>query len=152
MPIQLIYEPDGVGVVFKGTGIVDGAEIQRCNDQIYAPERILQLRSQLCDFCEVTKFNLSDDDMRLLAAQDRAAAAQNPNLAIAIVGNNDLMFGLAKMWEVFVSEASLKAKVFRTLQEARDWLEEHAQRKPPIPAPHAEINLDEPASEKRSSD
>lgn len=152
MPIRLIYEPDGVGVVVKGSGIVDATEIQRCNDQMYAADRIHKLRSQLYDFREVTKFDLSSDDMRMLADQDKAAASQNPNLAIAIVGNNDLMFGLAKMWEVFVSEASLKANVFRTLKEARDWLEEHAERKPPKQAPQAETAAGEPTSEKRASD
>ncbi|MCZ6643248.1 MAG: hypothetical protein O7F71_16860 [Gammaproteobacteria bacterium] len=152
MPIQLIYEPDGASVVVKGSGIIDATEIQRCNDQIYAPDRIHKLRSQLCDFCDVTTLNLSSDDMWLLAAQDRAAAAQNPNLAIAIVGNDDLMFGLAKMWEVFVTDASLKANVFRTLKEARGWLEEQAQRKPPKQAPQAETADSESSSEKRSSD
>ena len=152
MPIQLIYEHDGISIVVKGTGIVDAAEIHRCNDQIYAPDRIQQLRSQLCDFREVTRFDLSSDDMQLLATQDKAAATQNPDLAIAIVGNDDLMFGLAKMWEVFVSEASLRANVFRTIKEARDWLEEQAQRKPPKQAPHAETASDESTSEKRSSD
>ncbi len=152
MPIQLIYEPDGIGVVVKGSGVVDAMEIQHCNEQMYAPDRIHQLRSQLYDFCEVKKFDLSSTDMRMLAEQDKAAALQNPNLAIAIVGNDDLMFGLAKMWEVFVSEASLKANVFRTLREASEWLEEHTQRKPPKQAPHVATADGEPSSEKRSTD
>ncbi len=152
MPIQLIYDHDGVSVVVKGSGIVDGTEIHKCNEQMYSPDRIHKLRSQLYDFCEVTRFDLSSSDMRMLAEQDKAAAGQNPNLAIAIVGNDDLMFGLAKMWEVFVSEASLKANVFRTLKEARDWLEEHAERKPPKPAPHAAAAIGESSAENRSTD
>ena len=152
MPIQLIYEQDGVSVVVKGSGIVDAAEIQRCNEQMYTADRIHKLRSQLYDFCDVTKFDLSSEDMRMLAEQDKAAASQNPNLAIAIVGNDDLMFGLAKMWEVFVSEASLKANVFRTHREAREWLNDHVERKPPIQAPHATTVAGESSSEKHSSD
>ena len=152
MPIRLIYEEDGVVVVVKGVGVVDATQIQRCNNEMYAKDRIHTLRSQLYDFCDVTNFDLSGDDMRILAGQDKAAATQNPNLAIAIVGNDDLMFGLAKMWEVFVSEAALKANVFRTLEEARNWLDEHTDRKPPKQAPHAKTTEGESSTEKRTND
>ncbi len=138
MPIQLIYDTDGIDVIIRGSGIVNADELQHSNEQIYSGDRVHKLRSQMFDFTGVSKFDLSTADMDMLAEQDKAAASKSPNLVIAIVGSDDLMFGLAKMWEVFVSEASLKANVFRTITEACAWLDEHAQRRPPKKASQIE--------------
>ncbi len=67
MPVKLNYEYEGVGAVLIGSGIVTGDELQRCNDQMYVPDRIYKLRDELCDFREVTDFAVSTGDVRNIA-------------------------------------------------------------------------------------
>ena len=42
MPIDLSYEADGACVIFVGRGVVTGAEFIRANDEIYAPDALVQ--------------------------------------------------------------------------------------------------------------
>ena len=127
MPVKLSYE--GVGAVLVGSGTVTGDELRRCNDQMYAPDRIHRLRYQLCDFREIVNLEVSSDDVRSIASQDNVAAAQNPDITIAIVANRSVTFGMARMWQAYVDEAPFNTHVIRTMEEARAWLGENAERK-----------------------
>ena len=138
MPIELSYENGAAGVVLTGSGVVTGLEVHRCNDDLNDSGRIERLRYQLWDFCRVSRLDLNSSDMRRLVEQDKSVAALNPDLVVAIVGDQELMLSLAKMWDAFVSEAALKANVFRTVAEGRAWIEQHAGARPPQRAPRAD--------------
>ena len=131
MPVKLNYEYEGAGAVLIGSGTVTGDELRHCNDQMYAPDRIHRLRYQLCDFREITDFEVSSDELRSIAQQDNAAATQNPDITIAIVANRRVIYGMARMWQAFVDEASFNTHVFRTMDEAQVWLGENTERKTP---------------------
>ena len=131
MPVKLNYEYEGAGAVIIGSGTVTGDELRRCNDQMYAPDRIHKLCYQLCDFREITNFEVSSDDVRNIANQDNVAATQNPDITIAIVANRSVIYGMARMWQAFLDEVSFNNHVFRTMEEARAWLGENAERKTP---------------------
>jgi hypothetical protein len=140
MPVELAFEKDGAGVVIRGSGVVNAKEILHGNEQVYASHRIDKLRYQLCDYRDVTEFDVSSDDLRAIARQDKLASVQNPDLAIAIIGDHDVIFGMGRMWEAFVSEAPIKGKVFRTIEEARAWLGIPEERAPGEKAPHGKTS------------
>ena len=43
---------------------------------------------------------------------------------IPVVGKRDVVYGLARMWETPVDEANITARIFRTREEADDWIAE----------------------------
>ncbi len=131
MSVKLNYEHEGAGAVLIGSGTVTGDELCRCNDRMYAPDRIHELCYQLCDFREITNLEVWSDDVRSIAKQDNVAATQNPDITIAIVANRSVTYGMARMWQAYVNEASFNTHVFRTMEEARAWLGENAERKTP---------------------
>jgi hypothetical protein len=49
-------------------------------------------------------------------------------MLVAIAGSDDLMFGLARMWEAYVDQAGFETAVFRELEAAESWIEAQLQK------------------------
>ena len=74
---------------------------------------------EICDFTEVTQVDVSADDIRELAQKN----IFSPHSRRAIVVPNDVIFGLARMFEILRDlQGETGIRVFRTLNEALDWV------------------------------
>jgi hypothetical protein len=123
MPIKVSYREDG-GVDFDEQGLMTGEDVIEANNTIYASEeKIAQLKYQLCDYTKVDKFEISNFELRRIASQDEKAATLNPDMLVAIVSVQDLMFGLARMWEAYAGETPFETAVFREREEAKAWIQ-----------------------------
>jgi hypothetical protein len=123
MPLDVVYEREGAGVLVTGTGIVRGAEFIAMNRRIYAADFLPRLRYQIVDISRVERHEVSAAEIQLCARQDREAAAQNPQLLIAVVAGDQLGFGLARMWEAYADDPVLKTRVYKSIEDARAWVE-----------------------------
>jgi len=89
MPIIITHQGDG-GVVLTGENIVTGNDLIRSNDEIYKTDQLIkEISYQLCDFTEVKEFDVSTQELREVALQDKMASEINPNMIIAVVGERD---------------------------------------------------------------
>jgi len=74
---------------------------------------------EIADFTEVTQVDVSAEDIRELAQKN----IFSPHSRRAIVVPNDLIFGLARMYEILRDlQGETGIRVFRTLDEALDWV------------------------------
>jgi hypothetical protein len=122
MPIRIYYLEDG-GVLAKCEGIVTGSEIKETNDQLYeTEEKIRKILYQVVDFTGVEKLLVSNADIDIIVSQDKKAFEINPSMRIAVVSEQDLIFGLARMWEGKAYSPSFETKVFRKLEDAQEWI------------------------------
>ena len=124
MPIELRYRDDGAGVVYICTGVVTAADFDKASEEVYSEERIDQLRYQLVDFSATEHLDSNLEDIRRSAEIDAAAANQNPNFVIAIVGPDDLTFGISRMWQAVVPNSDLRTRVFRSVSDAECWIKD----------------------------
>ena len=122
MPSSIEHRDDETGVVIRCWGIVEFSELDEINEQIYRPDRLQKLRYELIDFSRVEKLHLTSQQIRTLASADVDAARVNPRFIVAVVGEKDVVYGILRMWEVFVAEASIRTSVFRSLIEAEYWI------------------------------
>ena len=121
MPIRIFYHENG-GILAKGEGIVTGREIEETNDQLYeTKEKIEKILYQIIDYTGVEKFSVSNAEIDILASQDRKAYEINPSMLIAIVSEQDLIFGFSRMWEAKVYDPSFQTKVFRKFRTPDLW-------------------------------
>jgi hypothetical protein len=78
----------------------------------------------LADLRELDTRDLSGDDVRTVAALYRRASERLGNGRCAVVISTPASFGLARMWELYSKDAiNLRVGVFRSIDEAREWLE-----------------------------
>ena len=101
MLTSIDYIEDG-GIIIRVEGLISGNEIKKANDIIYeSPDKIKKIKYQICDLTIASDFSASESDIRAISNQDKKASEINPNMLIAVVGEKDVIFGLARMWEAF---------------------------------------------------
>jgi hypothetical protein len=122
MPHAVSNDADGPGVVITLTGLVKGDEIFHLNEALMADNGFVQWRYQIWDFSNIEKVDVSLDQMRLFAIQDRLAARKNPHQKIAIIlrksgrsGHDRAFHAMEKVWGAYESRS------FERLEEARAW-------------------------------
>jgi len=75
--------------------------------------------SQIADFSQVTKLDLSSDEIRQFAQ----TSIYSSDSRRALVMPNELSFGLGRMYEILRDLAGQGGiRVFRTVEEAVDWV------------------------------
>ncbi len=119
---EISYRSDG-GVILSWKGLVTGKELIDAFSEIYATdEQIKRIAYQLVILTKSDEIMVTADDLRRVASLDIEASKVNPKMLVAVVGDRDIVFGLSRMWEVFVDDAPLNTSVFRTLEDAEAWL------------------------------
>ncbi|WP_310694331.1 hypothetical protein [Thiohalophilus sp.] len=114
------------GVLLKMNGLVSGREIIDLNREIYSRDQDKQLRYQIWDFTDARRMEVSPEELHTIALDDKAEAARNPNMLVALVGSPRQLNGVDISYQVFSQTwigDGLQSDSFRSLQEARQWIE-----------------------------
>ena len=113
------------GVYWKYSGSVSGDEIIQTSTAIYSDERFDELRYKLCDFVDTDNISMSLEEVAQIACQHTAGALTNPNVKIALVGNESNLPNLALLLEKYKTydkELSWPIELFDDLEKAHEWL------------------------------
>lgn len=122
MPHQTSTESNPAGVVIAFTGVVSGDEIIALNDRLASEESYSRCHYQVWDFSKATRLDITIDELRGVSERDVAASAINPNVKIAIVGEEKLFRGrdrifqtLEEVWTIY------RPKIFVDVEAAKKW-------------------------------
>jgi len=64
-----------------------------------------------------------------IAVVSKNAAAVNPDIVIATVADQDIMYGLSRMAQTLRDRTDLENDVFRNRQDAEAWIRERVKEK-----------------------
>ena len=122
MPYELIWEDRGV--VFRFSGVASDHDLRQSNRDFYDHPRFADADYQLVDFTDVTKLDFLSNTVRLVAEWDVQASKRNPSLRLAIVGEEQLLLGLANIYRITfdIQDGPWEQGQFATVDEARAWL------------------------------
>lgn len=120
MGYETRWEPPR-GVVKRFFGYVSNKELLQSVIDTESDPRFDDLRFVINDFLDVRNISVSRNDVEYISAVDRAAAATNPNIRIAVVANRPEIIALADQYANSPMNA-YPTRVFATLVEARAWL------------------------------
>ena len=121
MPIS-VENIDDVYIALRCEGDIFLDDCLKANEQIYSRMDKNVSRFQIADFLAATNVDLSSEDLRRIAGQDSQATENLEFVVIAVVAPRDLIFGLARMWEVFADTPGVTTAIFRDLATAQDWI------------------------------
>ena len=131
MPIEVENLSGGLGVLFRCRGPLAGKDFIHANDGILASREHYQWsRYVLVDTSDANPIEVSSVDLRAIAEQSEQLAKTGfENIVVAIVAPQDLAFGLARMWEVFVYKTGWVTMSFRSRNDAETWIRQRMQQK-----------------------
>jgi hypothetical protein len=79
--------------------------------------------SGLIDTRTIERFDLSAPTVQRMSELAKAAVPQFMGSRWAVIAPEDVVYGMSRMFEIRTAESPWQFRVFRTEQEARDWLE-----------------------------
>lgn len=123
MPWTATYGADGAEVRYSG--VTTGADILEAKGEFFARRFPDRSRFLLCDFTLVERFDVSTAEVDQIVEQDRAVAAENPELAEVVIAPTPIQYGLARMWQIRIAGVRERTAVVRTRTEAHEWLGHH---------------------------
>ena len=124
MPCHIEERDEGRGLLRVWTGVVTGSDVIAAIDDYRTTVNLTKLEYIIADHEGVTAFEATADEIREVANADARLAELKPHLVIALVAPTDIVFGLARMWEVFTERPGWSARVFRSRPEAEAWVHE----------------------------
>lgn len=131
MPVTIKDTDNGQGNFIEGKGSIIGKEylsVMRTHLSQDAAS-FNRYRYSLVDFTEVAEIHFSNTEMDKLVWLCQEAAKINPNPLVAIVAENDVLFGLSRMYEALLAGSDWEIMVFRTIPEAENWIHARAKEK-----------------------
>ncbi len=96
------------------------------NHEIYGDSRFDEMAYQIVDLTDVERFDVTEDDMAVIAANDRAAALSRADVKVAVATRDDIARQLSSLYEAASVTSPWVQQVFETVAAAREWVNEGA--------------------------
>ena len=129
MPVEINDCDGGLGNYILVRGVASAKEyvdaFERHLEQ--DEEKFKNYLYSLCDYTEVKQFDLSSPMVQQLADMCLRAMEINPDAIVALVADQDLFFGLSRMFEALVFEEGWETNVFRSKEKAVEWIRERVR-------------------------
>ena len=130
MPIEIKLTDAGVGLVQIAAGTLSGAQIlSTVEERFDSDSSVARYKYCLLDYSETEIINISTEEIITAASIYALAAKINPDIVVAIVASEDIIYGLARMWESYAKDIPWEKMVFRKRDEAEKWIRETAKSK-----------------------
>ena len=121
MPISIDYDKKENVIYSRAEGVINLDDISSYMESVAALDLEPRYRI-LADYSDAILDELSCKDIQKVANKRSAMTDQNNEIKFAVYGSKDLVFGLGRMYGALVDRPNYQTMVFRTEEEARDWL------------------------------
>lgn len=131
MPIEIRDLDCGVGVIITAQRFVTEKEwVDAIIPHLTQDEnKFKKYRYSLSDYTAVTKIEISNNAIRRIAGYCESASRINPKPVVAVVSNDELIYGLSRMWENLICSTDWETMVFRNREDAEAWITKEVKEK-----------------------
>jgi len=119
MSLEITWEK--VGIVRHFSGTVTATDLRRSIEEIHADPRFPELRYSINDFNAVTAIDITKAAIASAALRTIGDSKTNDHILVAIVATAPAVLELAAFY-ASPSYLPYPAKVFATVEEAREWI------------------------------
>jgi hypothetical protein len=131
MSVQLEFVQDGLGVYFRCRGDVNVQQFADANQQLMAANaKTKKLKFAIVDLAGMNPMYVASSEMEQIVQQDRQIAALLPDgVIVALVAEQNVVYGLARMWEAFAAGINWETQSFRAEDDAKAWIRTRLKEK-----------------------
>jgi hypothetical protein len=123
MPIESHIDSDGGLIFHTAEGLLVAEELLSAFDSVASDPVFRPTMGALWDLTGASIEAAGTDDVKTLAAAIGERLTESEYHKVAIAAPHDLTFGLARMYEAYTAQLPIELGVFRTRDEALEWLE-----------------------------
>lgn len=105
-------------ILCRGNGILNAGEILAVRQQIRKDVNFDVVFDRIIDLREVAEISISTDDLRGIADPSFYSRPSR----VAFIANDDLKFGMSRMYAAFCNYDQDNCQIFRDMTEARQWI------------------------------
>lgn len=125
MGIEILESEGGIEIFIFG--VVTGKEVVCSRKNIYDDDNIkCRYRYYIFNNFECTEYDVTADDIALIAELDIQASKTNPQILMAIIESENLQFSLTEVWQAHVEEHISNIKSFADRQSAISWIQSNS--------------------------
>jgi hypothetical protein len=124
MPIEMQDLDGGLGILVTGSGVVTEEEfvVSYKKHLLQDESKFKKYRYHLSDHTAVTKVEVPTKALEVIAKLSKEASKVNPDAVLATVADQDLIYGLTRMFHFLAEETGWEMNVFRLREEAEAWI------------------------------
>jgi hypothetical protein len=122
MPISYTIDAERNLVLTVASGTLSDDEVMTHKWALHDDPGVGPGMKELSDVRGVERLEVTEVGVRAMAKIDRAVTAGVGEHMLAIVATEDIIFGMARMYEMLTAEDALSVQVFRDIDEATRWL------------------------------
>lgn len=108
-------------VYCRFTGAVTREDLLESNMSLYGQPAFDDLRLQVFDMLDAAEIRFTVQDVKEVAACDRAAAKINPLIRCAMVARDELVLSLSEIYQQESLPSPWECRSFTSLEEALEW-------------------------------
>lgn len=108
-------------VYCRFTGAVTREDLLESNMSLYGQPAFDDLRLQVFDMLDAAEIRFTIQDVKEVAACDRAAAKINPLMRCALVARDELVLGLSEIYQQESRPSPWESRSFTSLEGALEW-------------------------------
>ena len=122
MPITYTIDSAQSLVLTMATGVLTSKELLEHKERLVEDPQFRPDMLELSDVRDITGLEVTPEAIRQFVQKDADHAEKLGDHKMAIVVRTDIVFGMARMYEMMTSQNLPGVGVFRDLNEARKWL------------------------------
>jgi hypothetical protein len=122
MTHEFQFEPDANFVYIRCRGTATAAGYAALDRDLIEHPLMKKDIDVLFDERELDLSEYSAEDVRANAEHAKSGSARWGNGRWAFVAETDLGYGVGRMWEMQAEDGIAKHRIFRSIDEAREWL------------------------------
>ena len=122
MTVNITHDKDNDILVVTVVGELSLASLAEAAQQIVSTDKHAPNISALWDLRQADTSNIDQHFLKSLVALRENQYKEREGAKLALVANSDLKYGLSRMYEMLSSDLPQSMHVFRTINDAKDWL------------------------------
>lgn len=122
MPISYEINKEEELIYTTASGSLDDADIAGFKQKLLSDPDYSPGMKELSDLRAVDEFRVTIAGISRFAGMDEESVEMVKEHRLAIVATEDVIFGMARMYQLQTEKAKPNVQIFRDLQPAREWL------------------------------
>ncbi len=119
MSFNLNWIEDDVVIIFEDD--VDFEDITQANEIIYGSQKFDNMEYQILDFQNVTKVNISKDELEVIGTLEKSATVWNDEVRIACVTKEDYIREIFREYAKTMKDTHWECELFDSFSDAEKW-------------------------------